>query len=169
VFAARELVLDALHPIESVKAVGASLSADYLTRQITRMGSALANDPELALGTAKELIETCCKTIAADRGTPADEGWNIPKLVHHTLQCMSLVPAQGWQDDSVDKTVRKTLGNLAQIAQRVAELRNLCGTGHGKLATASAPSQRYVKLAVNAACTLAVFLFETHTEAGSSA
>ncbi|MEJ1965238.1 MAG: hypothetical protein WDO56_28370 [Gammaproteobacteria bacterium] len=40
----------------------------YVTQQITRMEGAVMNDPSLAIGTAKELVETCCKTILHERG-----------------------------------------------------------------------------------------------------
>src|SRR6202035_3349358 len=34
----------------------------YVAQQITRMEAAVASDSALAIGTAKELVETCCKT-----------------------------------------------------------------------------------------------------------
>jgi hypothetical protein len=40
----------------------------YITQQITRMEASVLNDPALAIGTAKELVETCCKTILEARG-----------------------------------------------------------------------------------------------------
>ena len=39
----------------------------YVAQQITRMEAAVASDPALAIGTAKELVETCCKTILSER------------------------------------------------------------------------------------------------------
>jgi 23S rRNA pseudoU1915 N3-methylase RlmH len=44
------------------------LNAKHLAEQIRRMESSIKADPSLAIGTAKELIETCCKTILAERG-----------------------------------------------------------------------------------------------------
>jgi len=41
-----------------------------MAEQILRMETALESDPSLAIGTAKELIETCCKTILSERGKP---------------------------------------------------------------------------------------------------
>jgi hypothetical protein len=52
----------------------ASIDAPELQRQIDRMRSALASDPGLAIGTAKELVETVCKTILSERGaTPRSQ------------------------------------------------------------------------------------------------
>jgi hypothetical protein len=53
---------------------------------------------------------------------------------------------------------------LATVSQSLAELRNLYGTGHGKGGRTKGLSPRHAKLAVGAAATLAVFLFETHKE-----
>jgi hypothetical protein len=44
------------------------LNANYLAEQIRRLESCVEADPSLAIGTAKELIETCCKTILVERG-----------------------------------------------------------------------------------------------------
>jgi hypothetical protein len=46
--------------------------ANHLAEQIRRLESSIETDPSLAIGTAKELIETCCKTILAERGKPVD-------------------------------------------------------------------------------------------------
>ena len=40
----------------------------HLQKEISRMESAVESDPALAIGTAKELIDTCCKTILRERG-----------------------------------------------------------------------------------------------------
>ena len=43
------------------------LDASHLAGQIRRMQDSVEKDPSLAIGTAKELIETCCKTILTAR------------------------------------------------------------------------------------------------------
>ena len=47
-------------------------NANQFVEQIGRLGSSVEADPSLAIGTAKELIETCCKTILAELGKPVD-------------------------------------------------------------------------------------------------
>lgn len=161
VFAAREAVA-APPALAAAKEIGDTLTAEYLNQQITRMETAIHNDPALAIGTAKEFIETCCKTILRERGKPAEDGWDIPKLVHATALELNLVPEKAPKAKEASDSVRKTLGNLAQVAQGTAELRNLYGTGHGQDATTPSPSPHHARLAVGAASTLVVFLFETH-------
>ena len=48
------------------------------------MESSVESDPALAIGTAKELVETCCKTILSDLRIEADKDWTLSKLVKET-------------------------------------------------------------------------------------
>ena len=59
------------------------LNADHLNEQIRRMEAAVETDPSLAIGTAKELIETCCKTILAARGQSVVGTPDISTLTKH--------------------------------------------------------------------------------------
>lgn len=161
VFAARETVAP-LPALEAAKGISQTLTADYLNHQITRMGTAIHSDPALAIGTAKEFIEPCCKTILRERGKPMCDTWDLVKLVRATLEELELVPDVVPKSTEAADSIRKTLGNLAQVAQGAAELRNLYGTGHGKDALTPPPPPHHARLAVGAASTLAVFLFETH-------
>lgn len=56
----------------SIKDTAAMFDAKHMADQIRRMESAVESDPSLAIGTAKELIETCCKTILSERGKPVN-------------------------------------------------------------------------------------------------
>lgn len=161
VFAAREMVT-AQPALEAAKQLGDALTAEHLNRQITRMTTATHDDPELAIGTAKELIETCCKTILQERGKTVNEGWDVPKLVYAALEELKLIPDQVPNANKARDSIRKTLGNLAQVANGAAELRKLFGTGHGKDAVHPSPPPHLARLAVGAASTLVVFLFDTH-------
>ena len=136
----------------------------YVSQQITRMEAAVLNDPSLAIGTAKELIETCCKTILNERNISHSNSEDLPKLVKLTAKELKLTPNDIPDKAKAVDTIRKLLSNLASITNGVAELRNKYGTGYGKTAAAKGLSPRHAKLAVGAASTLAVFLVETHRE-----
>lgn len=60
--------------------------------------------------------------------------------------------------------IKRLLSNLGTIGNGLAELRGLYGTSHGKHGSATSLGTRHAKLAVGAAATLTVFLFETHME-----
>lgn len=140
------------------------LNANHLAEQIRRLEASVETDPSLAIGTAKELIETCCKTILAERGKPVAGTPDVSTLTKETLKELKLVP-EGVPDSARGADViKRLLSNLGTIGNGLAELRGLYGTGHGKHGSASGLSTRHAKLAVGAAATLAVFLFETHKE-----
>ena len=136
--------------------------AGYVAQQITRMETAVQNDPGLAIGTAKELVETCCRTILTERGVEIPRNPDLPKLVKLTSMELELTPADIPEQAKAAETIKRLLSNLATITQGIAELRNQYGTGHGKEATTRGLTSRHAKLAVGAASTLAVFFVETH-------
>jgi hypothetical protein len=80
------------------------------------------------------------------------------------LDELKLVP-DGIKDEVKGaKSVKAVLGNLSTLVQGLAELRNLYGTGHGKGGSAKGLTARHARLAVGAATTLAIFLFDTHED-----
>ncbi|GHD20910.1 hypothetical protein GCM10007052_31050 [Halioglobus japonicus] len=66
--------------IDSVRETFSGADIGYITQQITRMESAVNQDPELAIGTAKELVETCCKSYSTKEGNPGLEPTTYPNL-----------------------------------------------------------------------------------------
>lgn len=155
-----------LPSLVDIKRAAAVFDAKHMADQIRRMESAVESDPSLSIGTAKELIETCCKTILAERGVPVTGTPDIPTLTKQTLKELKLVP-EGIPDAARGSDViRRVLSNLGAIGNGLAELRGLYGTGHGRHGKALGLTPRHAKLAVGAATTLAAFLFETHKEAG---
>jgi hypothetical protein len=142
-------------------------NANHLAEQIRRLEASVESDPSLAIGTAKELIETCCKTILAERGKPIAGTPDVSTLTKQTLKEINLVP-EGIPDSARGADViKRLLSNLGAIGNGLAELRGLYGTGHGKHGSATGLGFRHAKLAIGAAATLVVFLFETHKETKS--
>ena len=157
--------IGAINPnVANIQTSFTQMDAGYVSQQITRMEASVHNDPSLAIGTAKELVETCCKTILKSRNVEVSKNLDLPKLIKKATKELALTP-----DDIEDKakasdTIKKLLSNLATITNGIAELRNSYGTGHGKVAATKGLSPRHAKLAVGAASTLAIFLLETHQE-----
>jgi hypothetical protein len=148
--------------ISAAKEILSGSDVTYVAQQITRMEAAVNSDPGLAIGTAKELIETCCKTILNERNVEFSSSLDIPQLVKLTSKELKLTPDDIEDQAKAAETIKRLLSNLATITQGIAELRNKYGTGHGKVAKTKGLSPRHAKLAVGAASTLAVFLVETH-------
>lgn len=162
VFVGRHVGVTGTPGVAVAKEVLSGTDATYVTQQITRMEASVVNDPDLAIGTAKELVETCCKTILHDRGVEIPKNADLPQLVKLTSKELHLTPEDIPDEAKASETIRRLLNNLASITQGIAELRNKYGTGHGKLSKAIGLTPRHAKLAVGAASTLAVFLVETH-------
>lgn len=153
--------------LDGIKENAAEFDAKHLAEQIRRMEQSIESDPPLAIGTAKELIETTCKTILAERGKPVAGTPDIPTLTKETLKELKLVPDGVPDSARGSDVIRRLLSNLGTIGNGLAELRGLYGTGHGKHGQTSGLNARHAKLAVGAAATLTTFLFETHKETKS--
>ncbi|MEJ7138512.1 abortive infection family protein [Amphibiibacter pelophylacis] len=164
VYAGRFVGIDQTPGIAAVRETLAGTDPGYVSQQITRMESSVNNDPGLAIGTAKELVETCCKTILTACNVEFSKSADLPELVKLTAKVLDLTPSDISEQAKASETIKRLLSNLASITQGVAELRNHYGTGHGKPAGSKGLQPRNARLAVGAASTLAVFLAETHNE-----
>jgi len=164
VFAGRPVIQGASVPIDAAKEVAAKLDSDYISQQITRMEAAVANDPELAIGTSKEFVETICKTILEESGEKVADNANLLQLVKIVREKLELLPTEISGRAKGADTIKRLISNLGAAAQGIAELRNLYGSGHGKPAKVKGLKSRHARLAVGAASTLGVFFFETYKE-----
>ncbi len=138
------------------------LSDEYVTKQITLMETSIENSPDVAIGIAKELIETICHTILEERSIESDKAWDLPQLLKHTTKQLQLTP-EGIPDTiKAAQSIKSILGSLTTVVHGLSELRNQYGSGHGKKAKFKGLTARHAKLAVGASSTLAIFLLETH-------
>lgn len=149
--------------LEKLDSLAESLNIPSLKVQIQRMTEAVEDDPDLAIGTAKELTETTCKTILSERGMPYDFP-DLIKLVGAVRRELKLTPDDISDGTKAEKSITTLLNNLGTVVQGLAELRNTYGTGHGKHGRARGLQPRHARLAVGASGTLATFLLETHLE-----
>lgn len=155
--------------IRGVEQMATHFDAGYIHTQVARMESAIDTDPALAIGSAKELVETCCKTILRECCVPLEDSPDIPKLVKLTLKELKLTPDDVVAPKSESETAKKAaeamkrmLQQLGGVAGSLAELRNLVGSGHGPDGRFRGPQPRHARLAVGSATTLVMFMFETH-------
>lgn len=165
-----EYVENRIRPADGRRARVAALAAgdvvdgSYIRTQIARMEAAIDEDPALAIGTAKELIETCCKTILEERGLVLEGTPDVAGLTKATLRVLKLVPEGVPEQARGASAIKRLLSNLGTIGNNMAELRSLYGTGHGSHARTKGLAPRHARLAVGAAATLVTFLFETHRD-----
>jgi AbiJ-like protein/abortive infection Abi-like protein len=163
VFGYRRLLGPPPH-LEEAKRVAERLTGPYIAQQVRRLQEAAGADAELAIGTAKEFLESICKTILTERGSPPAKNEDLPALVRATVKSLHIVPPELAHQVQSEKTVTVLLNNLGSIGHQLAELRNRnqFGTGHGRSTDHVALPRRHATLAIGAAATLAVFLYESH-------
>ncbi len=154
--------------VSNIQDAVAGLDAPELGRQLARLRDSVNQDPALAIGTAKEMLETTCKTILEASGVTVDPGWDVPFLLKETRKKLKLLPEDVPAPAKGADTIQRLLSNLGQVGIGLSELRNLYGSGHGRGGKAKGLGPRHARLAVGAVSTLVQFLFETHHERQTS-
>lgn len=138
------------------------LNAEYVSQQINLMEASIENSPHISIGLAKELIETCCKSIFEERGEEYNKDWDLTKLMKQTTKLLKLTPEDIPNESRAASSIKQILGSLCSVVQGIGEIRNEYGSGHGKNGNFKGLQPRHAKLAVGSASTLAVYLLETH-------
>jgi hypothetical protein len=138
-----------------------TVDVSQLRVNIKRIKNAVEEDPALAIGSSKELVEATCKAILVERGVKSPANADIPELVRATAEQLSLVAGNVSDGAKGSQSIRRVLGSLANMVQGLAELRNLYGSGHGRSPGQRGLSARHARLCVGAASTLSLFLMET--------
>ena len=64
--------------------------------------------------------------------------------------------------DTGAEAIKAVLGNLRAIPSKLAELRNVYGSGHGKSASFKGLEERHAKLAVGSSITFVDFIWSTY-------
>ncbi len=162
IFAGRRLLEGAGPGVNHAKHTATILDAAYISKQIGRMEQAIVDDPELAIGTAKEFVESICKTILDGCEITVEKTDALPRLLKKVMNVLALTPHGLPRVAKTSNVLRRLLSNLGAVGQGLAELRNLGGSGHGRHAATKSLEVRHARLAVGASTTLGVFLFETY-------
>lgn len=137
-------------------------SSDYLAQQIDLMIHMQTVNPTEAIGKAKELIESCCKTILEEMHIGWDKNDDVPQLTNKVMSVLDILPSNVQPTDRGADSIKALLGNLRSIPSKLAELRNPFGSGHGKSASFQALEVRHAKLAVGSSITFVDFIWSTY-------
>ena len=117
--------------VKQVVEIKAKFDNIYIQSQIDEMLASQEEDPTNAIGLAKELIESCCKTILEHYNIPKDFD-NLSKLVKATTKTLKITPEDIPDSIPEAKSMKAILGAFATITDGLANLRNTYGRGHGK-------------------------------------
>ena len=99
------------------------------------MTAAVESDPALAIGSAKDLIETCCKTILAEGGKPAKGTEDVLELVKATRTELKLLTAR---EATMSCCRRSAFSVISSARERVRSAMNPLATPEGRHALPSA-------------------------------
>ncbi|MDR0841062.1 MAG: abortive infection family protein [Christensenellaceae bacterium] len=158
------------HKVSQVQAdeLAETFGTDYIRIQIDIMMGQVESAPHVAIGKAKELLETTCKQVLDEREIEYAADLDFNQLMKKAREAVGLTPDSVSTDSPAKTIAGKILGNLGQIAHGMSELRNLYGDGHGKSASFVSLPPRYARLAVGTATAAARFIWETHIETKST-
>lgn len=138
------------------------LDPHQFTEYVNRIKGSIEDDPALAIGSTKELVEAVLKAVLANTdGVAFDKDDDVPKLLKKAQKALKLSP------DDIDNAakgadiIKVLLSNLGSVVIKLAELRNLYGTGHGSEKKRTGMEPRHAKLAVGAGIALSSFLLDT--------
>jgi len=133
-----------------------------IREQLDRIQRAVPDDPALAVGSAKELIESTAKVVLAELGVAVSDNADLPELVRQAQQALALHPSSAVPGPDGTEAVKRILGAVSTIPVGLAELRNRgYGTGHGPAAARVGLRARHAHLAVNAAFTWCQLMLDT--------
>jgi hypothetical protein len=127
-FAYRALTHNDGRAVSRARTVADALDAGWMAKEIERLENAVDRDPALAIGTAKELVETCCKTILTKLGFPFTKSDGLGDLTKKVAKELQLVPEGVSQEAKGAENIRLILRNLTQLTNNLAQLRGLYGT-----------------------------------------
>lgn len=160
-FSYRQLSRNSSRAVMRARTVADALNAGWMAKEIERLEHAVERDPALAIGTAKELVETCCKSILTKREVPFTKTDDLGDLTKKLTKELQLVP-EGISDATKGAdNIRLILRNLTQLTSNLAQLRGLYGTGHGRDGQHRGLQPRHARLAVASAVAFIDFVSET--------
>ncbi len=139
------------------------LDSPYIGSQITRLQQALEGDPELAIGQAKDFLESITKTVLKAKSVPWSRSDSFPGLVKKALNALAVVPAGIDNQGPTEQAIRGMINSLGATTDKMTEIRNWHGTGHGKDSDVIGLQAHHARLVIGASVTIAQFMFDCLT------
>ena len=157
--------------IAAIRAPTASALRDHpdladkivLIQHLDRIQRDLTSDPSAAISSSKNLLETLCKIVLANRGVQYAPSEDLPGLFAKVAAELSINADSVPDDARASDSIKKMMRTLTTTVQAVAEARNsTLGDGHG--AEHESPAEpRHARLVYNATTAVAEFIVDTWT------
>jgi hypothetical protein len=130
---------------------------------LRRIDAGLTSDPPAAIASSKEMVESVCKIILDDYGISYARNLDLLELYKATAKVLRLNAEAVPDSAKGSQAAQGALRALVTTVQRLAELRNELGLGHGR-SRASQALARHARLAFNTSSAVAEFLLDTWHE-----
>jgi hypothetical protein len=164
IYSGRQKVIGQAHLTAKKVEIKRYLNTAYVNSKINTMTDAIHKDTDLAIGTAKELLETTCKSILLQKSVTINSDWTLSQLLKETTNSLDFAPKEASNPEKAEKAIKQILGGISSIVQGVGELRNGYGTGHGKDADFKGLEIKYAKLLVGVVSEIAILYLATNGE-----
>jgi hypothetical protein len=164
VYTYRRIATDEPHLEKNIEALSEVFDSAYIDSQMQDMIRLVDTNPSDAIGKAKELLESCCKTILEDIEITINNDWTVQRLMKEVCKELKLTPEEIDPGAKAASTIKQILGNLTAISAGMAELRNSYGSGHGKKASYKGLSDRHARLAISSSIAAVRFIWDTYQE-----
>lgn len=164
VFEGRLKTIGSSHQVENKTEIKKYLNTEYVNKKIDSMNESISNDTELAIGMAKEFIETVCKSILKKHNKTIDKNWNLGQLIKNTYNILDFKSQEANNPQKAENCIIQVLKGTTTIINGITELRNAYGTGHGKEADFVTLESKYARLIVGMVSELVIFFLATDGE-----
>ncbi len=140
------------------------LTSNWMQVEISRINASIETDPASAIGTSKDLVESCCKAILEELQVKVEKTDDLPTLSKKMCRELGLLPEGIPAEAKGAEIIKRTLSNLTAITKGIAELRGLYGSGHGRDGKHLGLQPRHARLAASCAITFVDFATETYMQ-----
>jgi hypothetical protein len=145
----------------SARAIDALPTESAIPMLLRRMWANVEDDPDAAIGAAKEAIEATAKHILTAAGEPVGDAEKMPGLIARAQDALGVHAKAVDGSKRAADSIKTILGSLSKVALGVNELRRDYGTGHGRPRRAAGLTVRHARLAAQSADAWVRFMLDT--------
>lgn len=146
---------------EQKKAIRQYLDGEYIQQRLSLMHRTVHTQTDVAIGLAKELLETTCQSILHQKGHPIDKEWSVNRLLKETVGTLDFTSKGANEPQKAEASIKQVLAGLNTTVQGITELRNSYGSGHGKVADFKGLEPKYAKFIVSVVGEVCLLLLAT--------
>jgi hypothetical protein len=147
--------------VDALVNAAAVIDFDSVNRDLERALASAENDPEDAVTSACSVVESVCRSVLIELGSPLPAKKDVQGLYQAVREPLGLTPDKTGVADDIANDVRTILGGLNSVVNGVGALRTHGGDAHGRERGYRRIDPRIARLAIHSASTVSLFLVET--------